>query len=141
MKAPRRISSRGAAALVSMIVILVAVATFAGVFLNMHDARISIEEAAVGRLRAQAAALAATHITLWQLKHNTVLQADLERVVYERDTSYDAPPLYEIRGELTGTIFHVSVWPGDDAVRLKARGISGGSYYDRWTQIPLRLAD
>ena len=131
--------TRKAAALVSMIVLLVVVATFAGVFLNVHDTRVALEETAVQRLRAQAAALAATQITLRQLKHNAVLQADLARVVYEGDTAFDAPPLYQIRGELTGTQFLVEVWPGSDAVRLKATGISDGVYYERWTQMPLRL--
>lgn len=139
MSTKRGKKHRKAAALVSMIVLLVVVATFAGVFLNAHDARVALEEAGVQRLRAEAAAMAATHITLWQLKNNSVLRADLARVVYENDTAYDAPPLYEIAGELTGTEFQVAVWPGPDSVRLRTRGISDGVYYERWTQMPLRL--
>jgi hypothetical protein len=143
MRMPRvnsRVNKRkSAAALVSMIVILVAVAAFAGAFLNVHDTRVALEEAGVQRLRAEAAAMAATHITLRQLKTNSVLQADMARVVYEKDTAFDAPPLYEIAGDLTGTVFQIAVWPGLDSVRLRARGISDGVYYERWTQMPMRL--
>ena len=135
----RQCTERRSAALVSMIVLLVVVATFAGVFLNAHDARVALEEAGIQRLRAEATAMGATHIVLWQLKNNSVLQADMARVVYEGDTAFDTTPIYEIVGDLTGTTFEIDVWPGSDSVRLRARGISEGVHYERWTQIPLRL--
>jgi hypothetical protein len=140
MKVRQHQPRRTAAALVSMIVILVVVAAFAAVFLSVHTARLATEEHAVHRLRAQAATLAATHLTLWKLRNDTELQDSLARVIYEGDTPFAADPLFEVNGELAGATFSVDVWPGADTVRLKSTGISGGIYYERWAQIAIELA-
>lgn len=128
---------RTAAALVSVIAILVVVMAFAGVFLSVHSAQVSTEETAVHRLRAQAAALSATHLTLWKLSHDADLQGALARVVHEGDTSFEADPLIAVQGDLASATFTASVWPGADTVRLKSTGVSGGVYYDRWAQMPI----
>ena len=129
---------RNAAALVSVVEILIVVAAFAGVFLSVHSAQVSTEEAGIHRLRA-AAALAATHLTLWELGNDSDLRTAMARVVYEGDTSFEADPLIEVQGDLAGATFSVDVWPGDDTLRLKSTGVSGGVYYDRWAQMPLTL--
>lgn len=130
---------RRAAALVSMVAILVVVAAFAAVFLSAHAAKVASEETGIHRLRAQAAAISATHLTLWELSNDSDLQDAIARVVYEGDTSFGADPLITVTGDLAGATFSVDVWPGDDTVRLKSRGISAGAYYDRWAQMPLTL--
>ena len=130
-------SRRKAAALVSVVAILLIVAAFAGVFLSVHTAQVSTEETGIHRLRAQAAALAAAHLTLWQLNNDSDLQDALARVVYEGDTSFGADPLFTVAGDLAGATFGVDVWPGAETVRLRSRGISGGVYYDRWSQMPM----
>jgi hypothetical protein len=138
MSRPRR-HRRNAAALVSAVVVLVVVAAFAAVFLSVHSAQVSTEQAGIHRLRAEAAALSATYLTLWDLSNDSTLKAALSRVVYEGDTSYEADPLITVNGDLSGATFSVDVWPGPDAVRLKATGVSGGCYYDRWAQMSMSL--
>lgn len=133
---PPRHRQRGAA-LVSMVVILVVVAGFAAFFLSVHGAQVSIEEAGIHRLRAEAAAMAATHLTLWTLDNDSKLKDAMARVVREGDTSFEADPLFTVQGDLAGATFSVDVWPGADTVRLKSRGVSGGVYYDRWAQMPI----
>jgi hypothetical protein len=137
MRSGRQDAQRKAAALVSMVAILLIVAAFAGVFLNVHAVQLSTEETGIHRLRAQAAAQAATHLTLWELRNNADLQDAMARVVYEGDTSFGADPLFNVTGDLAGATFEVDVWPGVDTVRLKSRGICGGVYYDRWSQMPM----
>jgi hypothetical protein len=122
-----------------VVAILIVVAAFAGVFLSVHSAQLSTEEAGIHRLRAEAAALAATHLTLWELNNDPNLQDAMARVVDEGDTSFEAEPLIEVQGDLAGATFSVDVWPGDDTVRLKSTGVSGGVYYDRWAQMPVTL--
>ena len=131
---------RRAAALVSAVAILLVVAAFAGLFLSVHATHVSTAEAEINRLRAQAAALAATQLTLWNLSHDTAQQADVARVVYEHDTSFAAKPLFQIDGSLAGAAFHVDLWPGEDRVRLKTTANAGGVYFTRWAQMPLALA-
>lgn len=140
MRARQHQPRRRAAALISMIVILVVVAAFAAVFLSVHTAQLATEEHAIHRLRAQAATLAATHLTLWQLRNDPDLQNSLARVVYEGDTSFAADALFEVNGDLAGATFRVDVWPGADTVRLKSTGISGGVYYERWAQLAIEPA-
>lgn len=130
---------RKAAALVSAVAILLIVAAFAGVFLSVHTAQLSTEETAIHRLRAQAAAMAATHLTLWELNTDSELQAAVGRVVYEGDTSFEADPLFSVQGDLAGATFNVDVWPGADTVRLRSRGTSGGVYFERWAHSPMQL--
>jgi len=128
---------RKGAALVSAVAILLVVVAFAGVFLSVHIAQVSSTESGIHRLRAQAAAMAATHLTLWQLSSDSDLQDAMARVVAEGDTSFSADPLFHLTGDLAGATFYVDVWPGVEAVRVRSRGVSGGAYYDRWGQMPL----
>ncbi len=134
------VTRRKATALVSVIAILLIVAAFAGVFLSTHAAQISTETAGIHRLRAQAAAMAATHLTVWDLNNDDDLRGAMGRVVCEDDTSFDADPLFSVTGDLAGATFSVDVWPGPDTARLKTTGISGGVYYERWTHTPTMLA-
>lgn len=127
---------RSAAALISMVAILLIVSAFAGVFLSVHTAQVSTEEAGIHRLRAQAAAQAATQLTLWELGNDSDLRDSLARVVEEGDTSFAADPLITMTGDLAGATFDVDLWPGDDNVRLRSQGVSGGVYYERWAQVP-----
>jgi hypothetical protein len=130
---------RRAAALISAVAILVVVAVFAAVFLSVHSVQLATEENSIHRLRAEAATLAATQLTLWKLENDADLQNALARAVYEGDTSFEADPLFKVSGDLAGATFSVDLWPGVDTVRLKASGVSGGVYYDRWAQMPLSL--
>jgi hypothetical protein len=130
-----------AAALISAVAILVVVAAFAAVFLSVHSAQLLAEEHSIHRLRAEAAALAATHLTLWKLENDADLQSAMARVVYEDDTSFAADPLFKVSGDLAGATFDVDVWPGPDTIRLKATGVSGGAYFRRWAHMPLELAE
>ncbi|MCK4342225.1 MAG: hypothetical protein KAY37_10945 [Phycisphaerae bacterium] len=139
MNRPRRRHRRNAAALISAVAILLVVAAFAALLISVHTVRLSTAEAEVHRLRAEAAALAATQLTLWEVSNDADLKAALARVVYEGDTSFEADPLFQIQGDLAGAAFHADVWPGDDTVRLKSRGTSGGAYYDRWAHMPMVL--
>lgn len=132
-------SRRPAAALISAVAILLVVAVFAAVFLSVHSTQVSTAELAVCRLRAEAAALAATQLTLWKLNQDSGQQADIARVVYEHDTSYQATPLFKIDGDLAGATFHVDLWPGENRVRLKTVAQCGGVYFQRWAQAPIRL--
>jgi hypothetical protein len=130
---------RKGAALVSAVAILLVVAAFAGIFLSAHAAQLSTEEAGIHRLRAQAAAMAATQLTLWELSNESDLQEDLARVVYEGDTSFEADPLFLFQGDLAGATFSVAVWPGAETVRLRSRGVSGDVYFERWAHAPMEL--
>jgi len=140
MRERTRRHTRHAAALISAVAILVIAAAFAALLLHTHGAQLASEETGIHRLRAQAAAQAATHLTLWKLSNDADWQQAMARVVYERDTSFSADPLFEINGDLAGATFEVNVWPGPDTVRLKATGISGGAYAERWAQAPMLLA-
>jgi len=139
MKTARPPSRRPAAALISAVAILLVVAVFAAVFLSVHSTQVSTAELAVCRLRAEAAALAATQLTLWKLNQDSGQQADIARVVYEHDTSFQAAPLFQIDGDLAGATFHVDLWPGENRVRLKTVAQCGGVYFQRWAQAPIRL--
>ena len=130
---------RKAAALVSAVAILLVVAAFAGVFLSTHAAQLSTEEAGIHRLRAQAATMAATQLTLWELSNDSDLQEAMARVVYEDDTSFAADPLFLFQGDLAGATFSVDVWPGAETVRLRSRGVSGDMYFERWAHTPMQL--
>ncbi len=136
--AQRRRRARGAA-LISAVAVLVVVAAFAALFLSVHSTQVTTTELAVCRLRAEAAALAATHLTLWKLNQDADQQQALARVVYERDTAFDADPLFQTDGDLAGATFHVDLWPGADTVRLKTVAQCGGVYFQRWAQMPIRL--
>jgi Tfp pilus assembly protein PilX len=125
------------AALVSVVAILLIVAAFAGVFLSVHTAQISTEEAGIHRLRAQAAAQAATQLALWQLQNDADLLDAVARVVHEGDTSFAADPLITVTGDLAGATFGTDLWPGPDTVRLRSTGVSGGTYYTRWAQMSI----
>ena len=138
--AMRRRYQRRAAALVSVAAILVVVAAFAAVFLSVHSAQLSTRENAIHRLRAQAAAMGAAHLTLWKLSRDADWQAAMARPVHEGDTSFAADPLFTTKGDLAGATFIVEVWPGDDTVRLKCRAFSGGVFFDRWAQMPIQIA-
>ena len=131
---------RPAAALVSAIAILVVVTAFAALLLSVHGVHVSTAEGGIHRLRAEAAALAATQLALWDLSNDADLQAALARVVYEDDASFEVDPLVHVQGDLAGATFAVDVWPGEESVRLQSHGISGGYHVQRWTQMPLRLA-
>ncbi len=133
------VTRRKAAALVSAVAILLVVAAFAGLFLSTHAAQLSTEEAGIHRLRAQAATMAATQLTLWELSNDSDLQEDMARVVYEGDTSFAADPLFLFQGDLAGATFSVAVWPGAETVRLRSRGTSGGAYFERWAHTPMQL--
>jgi hypothetical protein len=122
-----------------MIVVLVVVAAFAAVFLSVHTAQLATEENSIHRLRAQAATLAGTHLTLWKLCNDSDLQEAMARVLCEGDTSFEVDPLFEVSGDLAGATFSVDVWPGPDTVRLKSTGISGGVYYERWAHMPMNI--
>jgi hypothetical protein len=135
----RRSRSRRAAALISAIALLVAVGVLAACLLSVHATQVSTEEGGIQHLRASAAAMAATHLTLWTLSNEAAYQDAMARVVFEGDTSFETTPLFQITGDLAGATFNVDVWPGADTVRLKARGIAGGYYLDRWTQMPITL--
>jgi Tfp pilus assembly protein PilX len=137
MMSTRSQRQRTSAALVSVVAILLVVAAFAGVFLSVHTAQVSITETGIHRLRAQAAAMAATHLTLWQLSNDSDLQDAIGRVVSEGDTSFDTDPLFHLTGDLAGATFDVDVWPGVEVVRVRSRGVSGGAYYDRWGEMAL----
>jgi len=134
---------RRAAALVSAVAILLVVAAFAAVFLSVHTAQLSAEQTAIHRLRAEAATMAGTHLALWKVSNEPDLQDAVARVVYEHDTSFEADPLFRFQGDLAGATFTVDLWPGADAVRLKATGVAGGAYFERWAHMPARptLAD
>jgi hypothetical protein len=121
------------------VALLVVVAAFAAVFLSVHTAQLSIEETGINRLRAEAAALAATHLTLWQLSTNADLQKSMARVVYEGDTSFSVDPLFHFQGDLAGATFDAAVWPGADNVRLKTTAVCGGVYFERWAHMPMQL--
>ena len=140
MNGARPRQQRRAAALVSAVAILVIVAAFSALYLSVHATHVSTAEAEINRLRAQAAALAATQLTLWSLSHDTAQQAAVARVVYEHDTSFATTPLFQVNGDLAGATFHVDLWPGEDAVRLKTTASTGGAYFTRWAQMPLTLA-
>ncbi len=127
----------GGAALISAIVLLVIISAVAALLLSVHTAQLSSETAGVQRLRAEAAALAASQLTLWKIGSDSGLKSDLSRVVYENDTSFSATPLFQVTGDLVGASFVVDVWPGPDTLRLKSRGVSGGYYYDRWSHMPM----
>jgi hypothetical protein len=131
---------RRGAALVSAVAILLIVAAFAGLFLSTHSTHVATAEAQINRLRAQAAALGATQLVLWNLSHDSSQQANVARVVYEHDTSYSAKPLFQTDGTFSGTAFHVDLWPGEDAVRACATGNAGGAYSTVWAQLPLTVA-
>jgi predicted PurR-regulated permease PerM len=130
---------RRAAALVSAVVILVVVAAFAAVVLSVHNTQITTLAEQTRRLRAQAATAAATHLTLWKLRHDADLQNAVARVVKENDTSFGAPALFTITGNLAGATFSAELWPGPDTVRIRAVGTSGGVYDERWGQMPIQL--
>jgi hypothetical protein len=130
---------RNAAALVSAIAVLLVVAGFAAVILSVHGAHVSTAESAVCRLRAEAAAMGATQLTLWSLRQDADQQADIARVVSAHDTSFQATPLFQVDGDLAGATFHVDLWPGEDTVRLKTVAQCGGVYFQRWAQMSIRL--
>ncbi len=130
---------RPAAALISAVAILVIVAAFAAVFLSVHSTQVSTAETAIHRLRAEAAALAAAQLTLWDVRHDTGQKQAIARVVQEGDTSFQTTPLFQVDGNLAGATFHVDLWPGADTVRLKTVAQSGGVYFERWAQMPIRL--
>jgi hypothetical protein len=131
---------RRAAALMSAVAILLVVAAFAGLFLSVHATHVSTVENEINRLRAQAAAVAATQLTLWKLNYDTTQKANVARVVHEHDTSFATTPLFQIDGTLARAAFHVDLWPGEDCVRLKTTANAGGVYCTRWAQMPLALA-
>jgi hypothetical protein len=122
-----------------VVAILVVVAGFAGFFMSVHSAQISTEAAGIHRLRAQAAAMSAAQVTLWKISNDVKLQEALARVVHEGDTSFGTTPLFTVQGDLAGATFSVEVWPGDDTLRLKSTGVSGGTYHTQWAQIPMQL--
>lgn len=133
----KRPFQRSAAMLVSVIVLLVAVAVLTACFLQTRVAQISVETAAVQRLRAAAAALGGAQVTLWQIQNTPDALAGLARVVAANDVSFSGAPLLEARGELAGANFEIAAWPGADALRLRARGVCGAAQEERWLQIPL----
>ncbi len=130
---------RRAAALISAIAILLIVAAFSALCLSVFAAQISIEQAGVQRLRAEAAAMAGTHLALWQIGNDSDLANCLARSVAEDDTSFDTTPLITVDGELLGAAFTVDVWPGEDMARVRSQASAGAVSYVRWTQIPLVL--
>lgn len=130
---------RRAAALISAVALLLIMAVFAALFLNMHSTHIASTELAVHRLRAQAAALAATQLTLWSVQRDPNLQSALAHAVQRGDTSFDSTPLIRADGNLAGASFHVELWPGPDTARVRAIGTSGGVEFERWTQMPIVL--
>jgi hypothetical protein len=126
--------------LVSAFAILLLVAAFAAVFLSVHTAHVSVTELEMHRLRAEAAGMAATQLTLWRLTTDADQQDPIARVVYEHDTSFTTTPLFQTDGSLAGATFHVDLWPGEDTVRLKTVASCHGAYFQRWAQMPIRLA-
>lgn len=124
-------------AMVSAVTILLIVAVVAAVLLSVKSTTVSAQKVAIRRLRAEAAAMAGTHLTLWRLGNDVDLEMDLARVVCEGDTSFDETPLFQFSGDLAGATFVVDVWPGADTVRLKSSAASGGAYFERWAQIRL----
>jgi len=128
------------AALVSAVVLLVAVAVLAGVFLSVQTAGLSAQEAEVQRLRGIAAAAGATQLTLWQITQSDDYQNALARVVREGDTSLEADPLFHVSGDLVGANFDVDIWPGAEALRVRASAAAGGVRVERWAQYPLYLS-
>lgn len=135
----RGASQRRAAALISAIAILLIMAAFAAMFLDVHSTHVSSTELAVHRLRAEAAALAATQLTLWSVQRDPNLQSALARVIQQGDTSFDTTPLIRVDGNLTGVAFRVELWPGPDTARVRAVGTSGSVEFERWTQMPIVL--
>jgi predicted PurR-regulated permease PerM len=131
--------SRRAAALVSAVVILVVVAAFATVILSVHNTQITTLAEQIQRLRAQAATAAATQLTLWKLRHDADLQDAVARAVQEHDTSFEAPALFSVSGNLAGATFSAELWPGPDTVRIRAVGTAGGVYDQCWGQMPIQL--
>lgn len=139
MSAMGHLHQRRAAALVSAVAILVVVAAFTALFLSIHATQLTDYESGFRRLRAEAAAVAGTHLALWRISNDTDLQESLARPVFEKDTSFDADPVLTFNGDLAGATFQALAWPGDDTVRLKTTGVSGGVYSARWAQMPLTL--
>ncbi|GEM_PF-6588413 len=139
MRHPLTKARRTAAALVSAVAILLVTSAFAALVLSVHAAQVSSAEAAISRLRAEAAALAATHLTLWNLTQDEARKNDLARVIHQGDTSFEASPLFKVDGDLAGATFHVDLWPGQNCVRLKVTGQSAGVHFQRWAQMPAQL--
>jgi hypothetical protein len=130
---------RRGAALVSAVVILIVVAAFSAVFLSVHSTQVTTIGDCVGRLRAQAASNAATHLLLWQLRRDPNLQDAVARVVKEGDTSFALPALFNVQGSLADATFTAELWPGPDTVRVRAVGQSNGAFDVRWAQMPIVL--
>ena len=124
-------------AMVSAVMILLIVAVVAAVLLSVKSTTVSAQKVEIRRLRAEAAAMAATQLTLWRLGNDVDLETALTRVACEGDTSFDETPLFQFTGDLAGATFVVDVWPGADTVRLKSSAVSGGAYFERWAQIRL----
>jgi Tfp pilus assembly protein PilX len=132
-------TERRGAALVGALAILLVVAGFAGLLLSVHSTHVGTAELAVQRLRAEAAALAAAQLTLWNVEHDPNMQQALAAALQAGDTSFAATPLIQTQGDLAGATFRVDLWPGPDTIRLRATGTSGGAAFVRWAQMPMEL--
>lgn len=135
----RRPDRRRAAALITAIVLLVAIAAITSAVLPSHTAEVSATTASALHLRAEAAALSGLHVAIHRLRNDPALAAALARAIAENDTSLSAPPLITFEGAHGGATWTVRVWPRSGELRIEATGEAAGSYVTRWARIPVTL--